>query len=331
MKVRSSLIFLISLSFVSSLIASELYKFVAWKNIPDASGYQIQIKDTQGKVVVDKKIEKNYYSVQDIGVGDYFVRTAPLNIFKKPVVWSPWKEMEILISEVPTVDSNKDKPKLALKIQESEKDQKQVSELEIQGDHFLDVTEVEISKEEKKLPIIGKQFKSDKRIDVTVDTTNASAGDYDLTIVNPFQKPQTISKFLKVEEKKEPVVEVPKEKSLNSFTYPELMAFLNANKAESCPMTGVPGPTLSECYSDYIVLNQKTNDAKDIFAFYKLISENQSDRFSSYTYFEGKCKPVFRPAKERIVDFLGKRRGSLDPEEIFRLEETIKKIDSCSE
>ncbi|WP_411824749.1 hypothetical protein [Leptospira sp. 'Mane'] len=329
MKVRSSFILLL-LTFVSSLMASELYKFVAWKNIPDASGYQIQIKDTKGIIIVDKKIEKNYYSVQEIGVGDYLVRTAPLNIFKKPVVWSPWKEMEVLISDIPTVATpTQDKTKPALIIPEPEKNQTQISELEIQGDHFLDVTEVEISKEEKKLPILDKQFKSDKRIDVRVDTSNATAGDYDLTIVNPFQKPQTISKFLKVEEKKEVIAEVPKGKSFHSFSYPEFMAYLNANKAESCPLTGVPGPTLSECHKDYILINQKTKDAKDTFAFFKLISENQSDRFNSYSYFEDKCKPVFRPARERMVDFLGKHRGSLDPEETIRIEETIKKIDSC--
>ncbi|TGN19445.1 hypothetical protein [Leptospira idonii] len=318
-----------------SLFASELYKFVAWKPIEDASGYQIQIKDKQGKIIIDKKIEKNYFSVQDLAVGDYFVRSAPLNLFKKPVVWSEWKEMEILISEIPTVEKKEnDKPAISLKKPEPSVENKStVSELEIEGDNFLDVTEVEIKQQETKLPILEKQFKNERRIDVKVDTAKASPGDYDLTIVNPFQKPQVVSKFLKIEETPpaKTVVEVPKGKQLHQFTYEEYMSYLEENKVKDCDMTKIPGPTLGGCYKSYVTINQSTKETRDMYAFFRLISENQNDRFFGYSYFETKCKPVFLPAKQRMTDLLNKKRSSLDSEETAKLEKAVKKLATCSE
>jgi len=321
---------------VTNLISSELYKFVAWKPIEDASGYQIQIKDKSGKIIIDKKIEKNYFPVQDLGIGDYSVRSAPLNIFKKPVIWSPWKEMEVLISEIPRVDYYKDKPTVKLKPLDPDPETgKKISELEIDGQNFLDVTEVEISQKEKKLPLLKKEFMSEKRIDVKVDTTNAPEGEYDLTIINPFQKPQTISKFLKIEKQDEKpidkVVEVPAGRPLYTYSYPEFMSYLKANQPKNCPNSTVPEPALSECYNTYVTLNAKSKDTKDIYGFYKLISENQQDRMNGYRYFENKCKPVFRSAKERMNEWYSKQKGNLDPEEISFLENSLKKINSCVE
>ncbi|GBF50236.1 hypothetical protein LPTSP4_17600 [Leptospira ryugenii] len=322
----------LSLLAIGSVFASELYKFVAWKPIDDASGYQIQIKDKSGKIVIDKKIDRNYFSVQDLIVGDYTVRTAPLNIFKKPVVWSPWKEMEVLISEIPRVDYYKDKP--TVKLTEREPDPvtgKKVSDVEIDGQNFLDVTEVEISQKDKRLPVLQKKYVSDKRIDVKVDTTNAPSGEYDLTIINPFQKPQVVSKFLKIEKKDEQTVEVPTGKPLHTYSFSELVAYLKANEAKNCPNTSVPAPAISECYNTYVTLNSKNKDAKDIFAFYKLVSDNSQDRINAYRYFDSKCKPVFRAAKERMNEWLNQKSGVLDPEEIAVLSLSTKKINSCQE
>jgi hypothetical protein len=337
------ILFLLFSSMQSTLFAVEVFKVVAWKPIAEASGYQIQIKDKKGAIIIDKKIEKNYYPIQDLNVGDYVVRSAPLNIFKKPVVWSPWKEIELLISEIPRVDYYKDRPTVELKPIEPDATGAKISELEIDGENFLDVTEIEISQKNKKLPILNKDFKNPKRIDVKIDATNAPEGDYDLTIINPFQKPIKVAKFLKIDP---PVqgpstisaptatkleVEVPKDRPLHTYSYPEFMAYLAENKAKNCPNSSVPEPALAECFQTYVTLNSKSKDSKDIFAFYKLISENQLDRINGYNYFESRCKPVFRPARERMNQFLTKERGSLDPEEIDSLSSSVKKINSCTE
>jgi hypothetical protein len=330
-----TLVCLLFFGYITNLFSTELYRFVAWRPIADASGYQIQIKDKQGKVIVDKKIEKNYFPVQDLTVGDYSVRSAPLNIFKKPVIWSQWKEMEVLISEIPRVDFYKDKPTIQLKPIQPDVNGAKISELEIDGENFLDVTEVEISQENKKLPVLSKSFKNEKRIDIKVDTTNAASGEYDLTIINPFQKPQKVPKFLKIEKQVETppqvVIEAPRGIGLHTYSFAQLMAYLQENKAKNCPTSTVPEPALAECFQTYVTLNSKSKDSKDIFAFYKLISENQMDRINGYHYFENHCKPVFRAAKERMNDFYTKQRGSLDPEEVEILGISVKKINSCIE
>lgn len=372
MKKQTRYLILISFLFLlfSPMQATDPLKFIAWKPISDASGYQIQIKDKKGNIIIDRKIEKNFYSVQELNIGDYTVRTAPLNLFKKPVIWSPWQEMEVLLSEVPKVDFYRDKPTIKIKSIESDEDvnelvdaltggpvevgedgkplhgppvskgkkKSKVSLIEIDGEHFLDVTEVEISQEKKQLPILSKNFYNEKRIDVKVDTSNANPGEYDLTIINPYQKPQKIPKFLSIEkepEKPKTVVatpiEIPRGLGLHTYSFAQLMAYLAENKAKNCPASTVPQPALSECFETYVTLNSKSKDSKDIFAFYKLISENQQDRMNGYAYFENRCKPVFRAAKERMNDFYVKQRGSLDPEEIDSLGKSVKKINSCTE
>jgi len=367
---KLSLVSYLILLFGSNLNGTESFKFIAWKPIPDASGYQIQIKDKKGKILIDKKIEKNHYSVQELNIGDYTVRTAPLNIFQKPVIWSPWQDMEVLLSELPKVDFYKDRPTIKIKPIDSDEQGEVVDELvdaltggpvvvgpdgkplhgppvskgkkkakisliEIDGEHFLDVTEVEISQETKKLPILSKNFYNEKRIDLKVDTTNAHPGEYDLTIINPYQKPQRVPKFLSIEKEHEKPktigAEAPRGVGLHTYSFGQLMAYLAENKAKNCPMSTVPEPALSECFQTYVTLNSKSKDSKDIFAFIKLISENQFDRLNGYRYFENRCKPVFRAAKERMNDFYAKERSTMDPEEIEFLGKSVKKINSCVE
>jgi len=323
------------------IFASEVLRFVAWKAIEDANGYQVQIKDAKGKVIVDKKIEKNYYSIQDLPTGDMFVRTAPLNAFLKPVVWSPWTELEVLLSITPTIEIPKDKPKPVVS------QDKPISQIAIEGDHFLDVTEIELSQKQRKLPILEKNYVNEKRIDVKVDTTNAKPGDYDLTIVNPFQKPQKIANFMSLEAKpfetpkdppkielppppppKEEVV-VPQGKPYHEYSYPEFMAFLDSVKAAKPCATLVPEPAVAECFNTYITIRDKSKDSRDIFAFFRLINDNETDRYYGYEYFEKQCAPIFRPAKERFDHFLEKERGNVDPLEITRVRMAQQRLREC--
>lgn len=336
--------FAVAIGFTSSLNASEVLKFVAWKPIEDASGYQIQIRDGKGKIIIDKKIEKNYYSVQDIPTGDMMVRTAPLNAFQKPVTWSNWTELEILLSAVPSIEFFKDRPTKEVTID------KEFTEIEIDGAQFLDVTEIELTLKDKKLPVVEKKYINENRIDVKVDTRNAKGGDYDLTIINPFQKPQKVPKFLKVQEKAqpvkeepkvvikeeppppepEPVIEVPKGKPYHEYTYPEFMAFLETLKEKKECSTLVPEPAVADCFKTYITLNVKSKDNRDIFAFFRLINTNETDRYFGYEYFEKQCTPVFRPAKERMEHFVVKEKGNVDPLEVTRVYFSLQKLKECN-
>ncbi len=340
---RAASIGFLVLQFSFGLAASEVLKFVAWKPIEDASGYQIQIRDSKGKVFIDKKIEKNYFSVQDIPTGDMMVRTAPLNAFQKPVTWSPWTELEVMLSAVPSIEFFKDRPTKEIAID------KEFTEIEIDGSQFLDVTEIELTLKDKKLPVVEKKYVNENRIDVKVDTRNAKGGDYDLTIINPFQKPQKVPKFLKVQQKveepkvvvkeepppppppkEEPIVEVPKGKPYHEYTYPEFMAFLETLKDKKECSTKVPEPAVAECFKTYITLNVKSKDNRDIFAFFRLINSNETDRYFGYEYFEKQCSPVFRPAKERMEYFVEKEKGNVDPLEVNQVYFSLQRLKECS-
>ncbi|MCZ8342280.1 MAG: hypothetical protein O9301_04545 [Leptospira sp.] len=349
------------------IYGEDLKRVVAWKPIREASGYQIQIKDKKGNRVVDKQIEKSFYSVEDLPTGDYEVRTAPLNLFKKPVVWSNWRELEIIISEPPKVTIEERKPAIliekkdeALSNQNDSKTKPQT--IAIKGDNFLDVTEVEIKKESYKIPILEKDTISKQQIDVKIETKGAKPGDYDLTVTNPYQKPKVISNFLKIENanteksatKKEDTVEdqaalveskktesqkdsdtpskkessLPAGKPLNDYSYEEMMKFLESNVAENCKQTKIPAITLGECNKTFVTVNESTLLNKNIFAFYKLIGTNSSDRMSAYKHFGENCKPGFRPAKEKM-DELWKNKNNLEPEERQFLGNSLQKITNC--
>ncbi|EKJ87570.1 hypothetical protein CLV96_1693 [Leptospira meyeri] len=346
--------FIIIFWFVSfSVGAQDGTKLIAWKPIPDANGYQIQIKEKTGKVVIDKKIETPFHSIEELPSGVYLVRTAPLNLFKKPAVWSVWKDLEVIISEPPKVVIEDEKP-IILPKSES-KDEKTISNITIEGEHFLDATKVDLTKKEESLPILSKEVKSPERIDLKVDTTDAKSGPYDLTVTNPYQKPKVVSNFVKVEEPKhnsgtdakdespsslslntkdssgikKTKVSIPKGKPFRDFTYEEMLAFLESDVAINCKNTKVPALTLSECHKTYVILNFSSDDNLSVFEFYKLISENESDRTSAYLYFSKNCSPKFRPAFERM-ELQWKNRINLDPDERQSLLQELTKFRSCS-
>ncbi|EOQ89981.1 hypothetical protein LEP1GSC202_1653 [Leptospira yanagawae serovar Saopaulo str. Sao Paulo = ATCC 700523] len=375
-----------------SLFAEEGTKLIAWKPIHDASGYQIQIKDKAGKIILDKKIDTPYHSIEELPSGMYMVRTAPLNLFKKPAVWSAWKDLEIIISEPPKVVKETDTPVILSK-QES-KSETTIKELTIEGEHFLEATNVDLSKKGDKLPIVSKEVKTSERIDLKVDTTEAKTGPYDLTVTNPYQKPKVVKNFVQVEEPKTytqeskqtskenleeikknervksntevyrqneekvsdtsknisgvkpsesnqsqkqittPItpkqkVTLPKGKSFHDFTYDEMIVFLETDVAVNCKNTKIPAFTLGECHKTYVILNFASEDNQSVFEFYKLVSDNESNRISAYRYFSNNCNPIFKPALERM-ELQWKNRTNLDPEERQSLAVELPKFRACT-
>ncbi|TGL85152.1 hypothetical protein EHQ68_18105 [Leptospira congkakensis] len=353
---------LLAFCFVSfSLGAQDGTKLIAWKPIADASGYQIQVKEKSGKIVIDKKIDTPYHSIEDLPSGVYLVRTAPLNLFKKPAVWSVWKDLEVIISEPPQVVTEEEKPIILPKSEI--KSEKTVSNLTIEGEHFLEATKVDLTKKNESLPILSKEVKSSERIDLKVDTTEAKTGPYDLTVTNPYQKPKVVSNFLQIEEPKHTVglesnhltgsvakqepsvsqktnpkenldpkkqkVTVPKGKMFNDYSYEEMLAFLESDIAVNCKHTKVPALTLSECHKTFVILKFANEDNHSVFEFYKLVSENETDRISAYQYFSTNCSPKFRPALERM-ELQSKNRSNLDPDERQSLLQELTKFRTCS-
>ncbi|MCT8333656.1 hypothetical protein NUH30_08220 [Leptospira sp. 85282-16] len=313
-----------------SIGAQDGTKLIAWKPIPEASGYQIQIKEKTGKIVIDKKIETPYQSIEDLPSGVYLVRTAPLNLFKKPAVWSAWKDLEVILSEPPKVVTEEEKPIIIPKSES--KSEKTIANITIEGEHFLDATKVDLTKKNEALPILSKEVKSSERIDLKVDTTDAKSGPYDLTVTNPYQKPKVVTNFIKVEDPKHndnAKITISKNKPFRDYTYEEMLTFLETDIAVNCKNTKVPALTLSECHKTYVILNFTSDDNQSVFEFYKLINENQSDRISAYQYFSKNCSPKFKPAFERM-ELQSKNQKNLDPEERQTLLQELMKFRNCT-
>lgn len=111
-------ILLISLLTISSFISihgveKDQHK-ITWKGTNLASGYQVQIKDSNNRLLVDVKVDTNSYPIDRMKEGIYTVRTAALSPFGKPVVWSIWHRISIRtkskpISDIANVDEVEEK------------------------------------------------------------------------------------------------------------------------------------------------------------------------------------------------------------------------------
>jgi hypothetical protein len=65
-----------------------------WEDVPGNYGYVLQIQSLEGEPVKEIQIQVSAVTVQ-LSPGDYQVRLAALNKFRRPSIWTPWKEFNI--------------------------------------------------------------------------------------------------------------------------------------------------------------------------------------------------------------------------------------------
>ncbi|MBL0266224.1 MAG: hypothetical protein IPQ05_20745, partial [Leptospiraceae bacterium] len=68
-------------------------------------GYRIEIKSDE-KVIIETNVNENIYHV-DLPKGKYEFRIGVLNFFKKPVVWSYWNPLRVIVSQQPILDTER--------------------------------------------------------------------------------------------------------------------------------------------------------------------------------------------------------------------------------
>ena len=91
--------------FTIELLAEKDTGFIEWRAIPAANGYRIEIKSEE-KVIIETNVNENIYHV-DLPKGKYEFRIGVLNFFKKPVVWSYWNPLRVIISQQPILDTER--------------------------------------------------------------------------------------------------------------------------------------------------------------------------------------------------------------------------------
>ncbi|MCB1191233.1 MAG: hypothetical protein H7A23_03265 [Leptospiraceae bacterium] len=172
-------------------LLSKSDEFIEWKPIKGAYGYVIQIRDTHKKVLLNKKVDKHFFPAQ-LPKGKYEIRVAPLNVFKKPAVWSRWSSLEIIVSRIPILSL--DEPIVLVK-------KNSLSPIvEIRGENLSENTEVTIRKNKKLIPVLETNLNEKELLTFKVNLEKVKVGKYDLILKNPNNKVLTKEDFIIVKE-----------------------------------------------------------------------------------------------------------------------------------
>lgn len=160
------------------LLAKKDTGFIEWRAIPASNGYRVEIK-SEDKVIIQTNVNENIYYV-DLPKGKYEFRIAVLNLFKKPVVWSYWNPLRVIISQTPILNS--DRQELAIG-----------DTVELSGANFLENTKVSLISSGQVFPVEAS-MKNETQI--TFATDKVKAGNYDLLLENPNNKKLKIENYL---------------------------------------------------------------------------------------------------------------------------------------
>lgn len=156
--------------FTIELLAEKDTGFIEWRAIPAANGYRIEIKSEE-KVIIETNVNENIYHV-DLPKGKYEFRIGVLNFFKKPVVWSYWNPLRVIVSQQPILDTERQEMAIGDKV-------------ELNGAHYFENTKVSLLAGNTVIPA-EITIVSDKELFFPTD--KFKAGTYDLLIENPNNK-----------------------------------------------------------------------------------------------------------------------------------------------
>lgn len=170
-----------------------IYHFIRWQPVEDIIFYRIEIKNQNGKILRRKDVRKTYFSVLGLKKGRYQCRIAALDVFRKPLLWSGWQNLEIRIARTPRlairqpiqIDNSNPKPTIA-----------------IPGKNLSEATRVKIHSGKNKIPIIQKKLQRQK-LTVQLNLQKTKPGNYDLTLTNPYGKKTTRRGIIIIEKEKQ--------------------------------------------------------------------------------------------------------------------------------
>ncbi|MEM7180992.1 MAG: hypothetical protein AAF518_08770 [Spirochaetota bacterium] len=170
----------------------EKYQFIRWKPVPGVRFYRIEIADETGKIWRKKNIAATQYASKTLPQGKYRCRVAPLDVFRKPMVWSKWQKLEVRVAKRPRI--RKSKP-IAIRKKKS------FQLVTIRGNNFSKNTRVRIVAGRKKIPIRKTKVLTSKKLRITLDLRKVEPGNYDLVLQNPLKKKVRRKRFIRILDK----------------------------------------------------------------------------------------------------------------------------------
>jgi hypothetical protein len=173
--------------------------FIEWKPVDNSNGYKLEIRNDKKLILIEAYTDKNIY-FPDLQKGKYEFRIAVLNLFKKPVVYSYWNSLKVIVSRKPILN-------------EKDLSIAQNTNTLLLGNNFLENTKINLLNNGKSYPIQTNLINENK---LELITEKLNPGVYDISLINPNQKQTEIKSFLKVLSKEE--YKKPEEKIEKVYT-----------------------------------------------------------------------------------------------------------------
>jgi hypothetical protein len=170
----------------SKVIESE--RKIVWEQIKGAFNYHIQIRDKKDSLLIDERIEKNYYDIK-LPEGKYQYRVGVYNKFVKISAYSDWVNLNIRRASTPNPNLTK------LDIDANELPQF----VEVYGNDFSEEMKIELKQGPENIPISFEIVNPEKAIVTFLKPLEL--GQYDLYLYNPKNRAMLIPAFLIINDK----------------------------------------------------------------------------------------------------------------------------------
>ncbi|TGK38812.1 LIC11435 family protein [Leptospira andrefontaineae] len=199
-----------------------------WRPIPDAGGYQVEIKDSRGKITREKT---NGSQIQiELPPGAYEHRIGVLNKYGRVSVFSAWIPFEVILSQKPEVIAAEKSKFLSKDMPES---------FEIKGKHFTEATKV-ILKDSKgnEIPVKSIDLKNSETMVVTIDKKKAPEGAVSLRLENPRNKSTEKENYFLVAETEDELAALDSKSSSSGTSGPSIFDLGAAARSAVLPGWG---------------------------------------------------------------------------------------------
>ncbi|PJZ26321.1 hypothetical protein CH352_07045 [Leptospira hartskeerlii] len=216
------------LLFSYPIFAKEEGVKLEWRPIPDAGGYQVEIKDSRGKITKEKTSTTQIQI--ELPPGAYEHRIGVLNKYGRVSVFSAWIPFEVILSQKPEVIAAEKSKFLSKDMPES---------FEIKGKHFTEATKV-ILKDSKgnEIPVKSIDLKNPETLVVTIDKKKAPEGAVSLRLENPRNKSVEKENYFLVAETEDELAALESKSSSSGSSGPSIFDFGAAARSAVLPGWG---------------------------------------------------------------------------------------------
>ncbi len=313
--------------------------YVEWKPIPGSSGYQVQVRDAKtGAILVDQVVEGTSIDV-DLKFGHYQQRVAPLSPFGKPLQWSDWRQLNVLVALTPLVDGA-----VAVDIAE-----RKPFSITLKGKNFLPNVRAYLKSGETLYPILKRTVNAGgKEITLNIVPDHIPPGTYSIFLENPRRKTWTGADLVHLKYPANALVDNhnPGKTELadkgndnidssagkdGKTTRPVAGDFREHLRTlpSTCKNSGLPDELVLKCYKFHIVLNLSTPEKVNLYNYLLAYQGNYDDRAAGYQYFRTQCGTLSKQVATLLEERLSESGESLALEEKQQIGETVKFVKAC--